>query len=152
MRRINENRSDADRKNGLTSFALLHPWRLQAAPCVCACSKKRLFNMTRFGCTIYLERLFTAAVFGFWTIKKRLFNIAPFGLAFDLKRLFIGAAFGFWTIKKRLFNMAPFSSTVRGCCTRIIRWCRRRESNSHKGLPRRILNPLRLPFRHFGTK
>ncbi len=28
--------------------------------------------------------------------------------------------------------------------------CRRRDSNSHEGLPRRILNPLRLPFRHFG--
>jgi hypothetical protein len=33
---------------------------------------------------------------------------------------------------------------------RITFWCRRRDSNSHKGLPRRILNPLRLPFRHFG--
>src|SRR3546814_5857124 len=30
-------------------------------------------------------------------------------------------------------------------------WCRRRESNSHEGLPRRILNPLRLPFRHVGA-
>src|SRR5262245_59013677 len=27
---------------------------------------------------------------------------------------------------------------------------RRRDSNPHEGLPRRILNPLRLPFRHFG--
>src|SRR5690606_22958121 len=30
--------------------------------------------------------------------------------------------------------------------------CRRRDSNSHEGLPRRILNPLRLPFRHFGAR
>src|SRR3546814_13538585 len=29
-------------------------------------------------------------------------------------------------------------------------WCRRRESNSHEGLPRRILNTLRLPSRHLG--
>ena len=121
-------------------------------PAFIRAQKKRLFNMAPYSSTIYLERLCTAAAFGIRTIKKRLFNMAPFGLAFDLKRLFIGAAFGFWTIKKRLFNMAPFSSTVRGCCTPIICWCRRRESNSHKGLPRRILNPLRLPFRHFGTK
>ena len=30
------------------------------------------------------------------------------------------------------------------------RWCPRRDSNSHT-LRRRILNPLRLPFRHSGT-
>jgi predicted nucleic acid-binding Zn ribbon protein len=30
--------------------------------------------------------------------------------------------------------------------------CRRKDSNLHEGLPRRILNPLRLPFRHFGAK
>ena len=29
-------------------------------------------------------------------------------------------------------------------------WCRWRDSNSHGGSPRRILNPLRLPFRHTG--
>ncbi len=28
---------------------------------------------------------------------------------------------------------------------------RRWDLNPHEGLPRRILNPLRLPFRHFGS-
>ncbi len=34
--------------------------------------------------------------------------------------------------------------------TLVFSECRRWDSNPHEGLPRRILNPLRLPFRHFG--
>ena len=55
--------------------------------------------MTRFGCTIYLERLFTAAAYGFWAIKKRLFNMAPFSSTIYLERLLAAAAFGLDTKK-----------------------------------------------------
>jgi hypothetical protein len=50
-------------------------------------------------------------------------------------------------------GVRPPSNSAFRRADRSLSWmCRRKDSNLHEGLPRRILNPLRLPFRHFGLK
>lgn len=62
------------------------------------------------------------------------------------------AARGIWRVAKgRSPTHRPKQNGARATRTPFLLWCRWGDSNSHEGLPRRILNPLRLPFRHTGT-